>query len=94
LHCFGQSTLLGVYRWLILSLIAYLLVHWIDRWALSPVLDWKAASDLALSILFSSIVWLKLLRQITIHADIARKHGFEIVLKSISDKAYQEWCKI
>ena len=27
LHCFGQSTKLGVYRWLILSLIAYLLVH-------------------------------------------------------------------
>lgn len=88
LHCFGQSTLLGVYRWLILSLIAYLLVHWIDQWALPPVLDWKAASDLALSVLFSSIVWLKLLRQIRIHADIARKHGFEIVLKSISAKAY------
>jgi hypothetical protein len=30
LHCFGQSTKLGVYRWLILSWIAYLLAHWID----------------------------------------------------------------
>ncbi|WP_228015871.1 transposase [Leptolyngbya ectocarpi] len=27
LHCFGQSTKIGVYRWLILSLIAYLLAH-------------------------------------------------------------------
>ncbi len=94
LHCFGQSTLLGVYRWLILSLIAYFLAHWSIQWALPPVLDWKATSDLALAVLFSSIVWLKLLRQIRIHADIARKHSFEIVLKSISVEAYQEWCKI
>jgi len=49
LHCFGQSTKLGVYRWLVLSLIAYLLAHWLDQWSFSPVLDWKVASDLALS---------------------------------------------
>lgn len=47
LHRFGQSTKLGVYRWLILALIAYLLAHWIDQWSLPPTLDWKAASDLA-----------------------------------------------
>ena len=29
LHRFGQQTLLGVYRWLLLSLIAYLLAHWV-----------------------------------------------------------------
>jgi hypothetical protein len=45
LDCFGQSTKLGVYRWLILSLIAYLLAHWIDQWSLPPILDWKTASD-------------------------------------------------
>jgi hypothetical protein len=45
LHRFGQTTKLGVYRWLILSLIAYLLAHWIDQWSLPPLLDWKAASD-------------------------------------------------
>ncbi len=28
LHRFGQGTLLGVYRWLILSLISYVLAHW------------------------------------------------------------------
>jgi hypothetical protein len=27
-HCFGQGTLLGVYRWLVLSVIAYILAHW------------------------------------------------------------------
>lgn len=42
LHRFGQSTTLGVYRWLILSLIAYLLAHWIDQWSFPPILDWKA----------------------------------------------------
>jgi hypothetical protein len=28
LHRFGQGTLLGVYRWLVLSLIAYIFAHW------------------------------------------------------------------
>jgi hypothetical protein len=31
LHRFGQSTKLGVYRWLVLSFIAYLLAHWMDQ---------------------------------------------------------------
>ncbi|WP_421658958.1 transposase [Leptothermofonsia sp. ETS-13] len=56
-HRFGQSTKLGVYRWPIFASIAYLLAHWIDQWSLPPVLDWKAASDLALKSLFPSIVW-------------------------------------
>ncbi|MDX2232273.1 MAG: hypothetical protein NW220_21740 [Leptolyngbyaceae cyanobacterium bins.349] len=43
LHCFGQGTQLGVYRWLILSLIAYLLAHWIEQWSLPPMLNWKIA---------------------------------------------------
>ena len=83
LHCFGQSTKLGVFRWLILSLIAYLLAHWIDQWSLPPVLDWKTASDLTLSVLFPSVLWLKLLKYIQISADIAARPGFVIVLKPI-----------
>ena len=94
LHCFGQSTRQGVYRWLILALIAYLLVHWIDQWSLPPQLDWKAASDLALSFLFPSVVWLQLLRLIEDRSEIAAQFGFEIVLKRLPDWAYREWCKI
>jgi hypothetical protein len=94
LHHFGQTTLLGAYRWLILSLIAYLLAHWIDQWSLPPRLDWKAASNLALSVLFPSVLWLQLLRQIRTHADIAADLGFEIVLKSLPLNAYRECCKI
>ncbi len=94
LHCFGQGTKLGVYRWLILSLIAYLLAHWIDQWSLPPILNWKSASRLALETLLPSIVWLQLLKQIEISVDIAARYGFEIVLKSLPDPAYWERCKI
>jgi hypothetical protein len=94
LHRFGQSTKLGVYRWLILSLIAYLLVHWIDQWTLPPLLDWKAASNLALAVLFPSVLWLQLLRQIRTCTNVAVDFGFEIVLQSLSHNAYREWCKI
>jgi hypothetical protein len=93
-HCFGQGTKLGVYRWLILSLIAYLLAHWIDQWSWPPVLDWKATCCLAQKTLFPSVVWQQLLRQIRLSQDIAAQHGFEIVLKPLPDKADQEWCKI
>ena len=89
-HCFGQSTQLGVYRWLVLSLIAYLLAHWIDQCSLPPVLDWKAASDLALSVLFPSVLWFQLLKLISTRSDIAANYGFEITLKPLSNLAYRE----
>ncbi|NER27340.1 MAG: transposase, partial [Symploca sp. SIO1C4] len=41
LHRFGQKTLLGVYRWLILSLISYLLAYWVYLYFDNPPnLDW------------------------------------------------------
>ena len=61
-------------------------MHWIDRWSLPPKLDWKAASDLALSFLFPSIVWLQLLKLIQNRSEIAAQFGFEIVLKRLPDK--------
>jgi hypothetical protein len=94
LHCFGQSTKLGVYRWLMLSLIAYLIVHWINPWSLPPILDWKAASDLALSVLFPSVLWFQLLKLISTRSEIAASYGFEIILKPLPDWAYWLGCKI
>lgn len=94
LHCFGQSTKLGVYRWLLLSLIAYLLAHWIDQWSYPPVLDWQITSRLALETLLPAVVWFQFLKQIRISADIAAHYGFEIVLKSLPSPAYWERCKI
>jgi hypothetical protein len=94
LHRFGQSTKLGVYRWLVLALIAYLLVHWIHQSTLLPRLDWKVASDLALSILFASVLWFQFLRHLKKTAQIAAHYHFEVVLKSLPNLSYQEWCKI
>jgi len=82
-HRFGQSTRLGVYRWLILSLIAYLLAHWIDQWSLPPILDWQSAAQLALKTLLPIVVWKQLLVRIRTQADIAAQYGFEIVLKPL-----------
>jgi hypothetical protein len=89
LHCFGQSTKIGVYRWLLLSLIAYLLAHWMVQWSLPPQLDWKVAADLALDILFPSIVFIKLLKSIQRHSEITTQFGFEIVLKRLPNWAYR-----
>jgi len=61
---------------------------------LPPKLDWKAASELALSVLFPSVVWLQLLKLIQNHSEIAAQFGFEIVLKRLPDWAYCNWCKI
>lgn len=94
LHCFGQGTKLGVYRWLMLSLIAYVLAHWIDQWAWFPVLDWKATSELTRQKLFPSVVWSQLLKQINNTTDIAAQFGVEIRLQPLPNSAYQEWCKI
>lgn len=82
LHCFGQSSKLGVYRWLILSLIAYLLAHWVDLWAWPPVLAWKATARLTLEKLLPSVCWAQMLRQIRLNDDIAAQLGFEIIITS------------
>ncbi|MCU0537700.1 MAG: transposase [Hydrococcus sp. Prado102] len=48
LHRFGQSKLLGVYRFLVLSMIAYVLAHWAYLWSGRPTLpDWGKAGQLA-----------------------------------------------
>lgn len=94
LHCFGQSTRRGVYRWLVLSLIAYLLAHCMVQAAALPQLDWKMAGDLALSGLFTSVLWFQLLRQLQNSVDLAAQYGFEIRLKALPTIAYREWCKI
>ncbi|KAM3111162.1 hypothetical protein [Phormidesmis sp. 146-33] len=94
LHCFGQSTKRGVYRWLVLSLIADLLPHWMVQAASLPQLDWKIACDLALSGLFASVLWFRLLRQLQYSVVLAAQYGFEIILKALPNLAYRQWCKI
>jgi Transposase DDE domain len=85
---FGQSTKLGVYRWLLLALIAYLLTHWIHCWSQAPVLDWQAAAKLTLSTLFPLFLFRKLLKAIDHHQESTNSFGFEIILQRIPDWQY------
>ncbi|CAA9386430.1 hypothetical protein AVDCRST_MAG94-5164 [uncultured Leptolyngbya sp.] len=76
---FGQSTLLGVYRWLLLSLIAYLLTHWAYLLTASSALpDWGQAAQLALDVFLLQLVVLLLLREIARLRPLARVQGFDI----------------
>jgi len=79
LHRFGQGTLLGMYRWLILSLTAYLLAHWAylsTQLPLPP--DWGEAAQTALESIFPKIVVSLLLLNIEHLLPLARSCGFDI----------------
>ncbi len=79
LHRFGQGTLLGVYRWLVLSLIAYILAHWAYLSFSDPDLpDWGEAAQTALEFIFPQILVSLLLLDIERLAPLARSHGFDI----------------
>nr|WP_235622540.1 transposase [Trichormus variabilis] len=79
LHRFGQGTLLGMYRWLILSLTAYLIAHWthLHIQPTSPP-DWGQAAQTALESIFPHIVVYLLLLDIERLAHLALSCGFDI----------------
>ncbi|MBF1989770.1 MAG: IS701 family transposase, partial [Fischerella thermalis M58_A2018_009] len=79
LHRFGQGTLLGMYRWLILSLTAYLIAHWtyLHTHSTSPP-DWGQAAQTALESIFPQIVVYLLLLNLERLTLLARSHGFDI----------------
>lgn len=79
LHRFGQSTLKGVYRWLVLSLIAYFLAHLACLWSgMTTLPDWAVASRLARETLLPSIVVLSLLIGIKRYQHVVRTQGLNI----------------
>lgn len=62
-HRFGQQTLLGVYRWLVLSLTAYLLAHWVYfHTPKHPLPKWGEAAQKALELLLPLMALLPLQR--------------------------------
>jgi hypothetical protein len=79
LHRFGQGTLIGMYRWLILSLTAYLIAHWthLHIQPTSPP-DWGQAAQTALESIFPHIVVYLLLLNIQRLAPLALSCGFDI----------------
>ncbi len=79
LHRFGQGTLLGVYRWLVLSLIAYILAHWAYLSISSTALpDWGEAAQTALEFIFPQILVSLLLLDLEQMIPLARSHGIDI----------------
>jgi hypothetical protein len=84
-HCFGQHTKIGVYRWLVLALIAYLLAYWTYRFSSLERPDWRALCLLALQLLCPSFLWTKFCGALPKYADLARTFGWQIVLKPLSN---------
>jgi Transposase DDE domain len=79
LHRFGQSTLLGVYRWIVLSFIAYFIAYLAYLWSGSTSLpDWGEAARLAREYLLPSLVVLGLLINLKHRQRLARNQGFDI----------------
>lgn len=79
LHCFGQGTLLGVHRWLILSLMSFVLAlwgHWISGDLKLP--DWGLAAQTALEFFFPCLVVNLLLLEIEKRRSLAKTQGIEI----------------
>ncbi|HEY9629313.1 MAG TPA: transposase [Coleofasciculaceae cyanobacterium] len=80
LHRFGQQTLQGMYRWLILSLTAYLLAHWayLSSASSTPLIDWAKAAESALHLLLPQLVTLLLLLEVSRLESLLNSQGFEI----------------
>ncbi|MBW4639022.1 MAG: transposase [Gloeocapsa sp. UFS-A4-WI-NPMV-4B04] len=86
LQRFGQQTLLGVYRWLVLSLTAYLLAHWVYLHApTNPLPDWGDAAQKALELLLPLMALLPMLAEIQRLQPLAKHHGININVT---------WCKM
>jgi hypothetical protein len=81
LHCFGQCTRLGVYRWFLFSLLAYTLAyqaHLDDQKDEQP--DWQAASQQALHSFLPEQLMTWALIHVEKLAAIGQSLGFEVQL--------------
>ena len=79
LHRFGQGTLLGVHRWLVLCLISFVLAlwgYWISGITYQP--DWGEAAQTAILFFFPTLVLNLLLQDIQKHQSLALQHGIYI----------------
>lgn len=82
LHRFGQQTLQGMYRWLILSLTAYLLAHWtyLSTESSTTLIDWAKAAEVALPQLLPQLTTLLLLLEVSRLQPLLYSQGFDIQL--------------
>jgi len=79
LHQFGQKTLTGMYRWLILSLVAFLLAHWgylsLDTKELP---DWGVAATIILETCLVELVIALLLAEVERQRPLLKQQGLEV----------------
>ena len=81
LHRFGPKTLLGVYRWLILSFVSYLLSYWVYLHLENyDNLDWFFSAQQALILLLPHILLLSLLNQLETVRPWLNDRGFDLSL--------------
>jgi Transposase DDE domain len=84
LASFGQQTLLGVYRWLILSLISFVLTHWVYlSLKQSNLPNWKEAALLTLEQLLPAIAISLLLIEIESKRELLASQGMALELVPI-----------
>jgi hypothetical protein len=81
LHGFGQATLLGVDRWLLLSLISFVLAHWAYL-STNPqdLPDWGQGAQTALEFIFPQILMSSFLLYIKQMIPLAGSFKFDIII--------------
>ncbi len=80
LHCFGQCTRLGVYRWFLFSLLAYSLAYQAHLEHQQEQPDWQAASGQALHLFLPEYLMIWTLSQVEKLSSLGRSLGFEVLL--------------
>jgi hypothetical protein len=84
LSSFGQQTLLGVYRWLILSFISFVLTHWVYlSFRRSNLPDWKEAALLTLQQLLPKTAVNLLLIEVESKRELLASQGLALELVSL-----------
>lgn len=80
LHRFGQCTQRGVYRWLILVLLAFILATWVHLGIQTGTteVDWAQASEKTAKLLLSEVVIISLLSQLNRWREEAASLGIYI----------------
>jgi hypothetical protein len=80
-HRFGQQSLLGVYRWLLLGLICFVVAHWcyLAQGTTAPP-DWGVAATTALQMLLPHVLFTHLLLQVLDARPLLHSLGFDLLL--------------
>ena len=95
LASFGQQKLIGVYRWLILSFISFVLTHWVYLSLQRITLpDWKEAALQTLHQLLPKTAVNLLLIEVESKRELLASGGASVRISFDSILVYMHWCKM